>query len=347
MRSQVGDCEMFERHVQHLFRSIPRDGEMLDLEPVFLSLTLDIATEFLFGKSTECLSPEGGDAETRVFVKAFGRVMAAMGGQNQGVLFFLAILAGIFLPNWTLKREYKISHDYIDALVEKAMVYKKRQEGEEKEKSDVVHLHGKKRYIFLDELVNQTTDKIKIRSELLNILLAGRETTAALLSNIWFELSKRADIWAKLQEEVSSLNGEFPTFEQLKDMKYLRGVVNESLRLYPIVPENSRIAQTNTVLPVGGGEDGKSPIFVKKGQPAVWSMYTMHRRKDLYGEDAEEFRPERWIDSEQGKGLRVGWEYLPFHGGPRICLGRMYTSCPKRSPLFRGFHYRNCIADLF
>lgn len=47
----------------------------------------------------------------------------------------------------------------------------------------------------------------------------------------------------------------------------------------------------------------------------------MHRRKDLYGDDAEEFRPERW----EGDGLRnIGWGYLPFNGGPRICLGRKY-----------------------
>ena len=42
----------------------------------------------------------------------------------------------------------------------------------------------------------------------------------------------------------------------------------------------------------------------------------MHRRKDYYGEDADEFKPERW------EKLRPGWEYLPFNGGPRICLGR-------------------------
>ena len=48
-----------------------------------------------------------------------------------------------------------------------------------------------------------------------------------------------------------------------------------------------------------------------------WSLYTMHRRKDFYGEDAEEFKPERW------ETLRPGWEYLPFNGGPRICIGRM------------------------
>ena len=98
------------------------------------------------------------------------------------------------------------------------------------------------RYIFLHELVSQTSDKIKIRSELLNILLAGRDTTASLLSNVWFELSKRPDVWSRLHREVidSLPDGGFPTFETLKDMKYLRAVLNESLRLYPVVPENSR-----------------------------------------------------------------------------------------------------------
>ena len=182
------------------------------------------------------------------------------------------------------------------------------------------------RYVFLHELVSQTSDPIKIRSELLNILLAGRDTTASFLSNIWFELSNRPDVWSRLQREIAAAlpDGDFPTFEKLKDMKYLRAVLNESLRLYPVVPENGRQAEVDTVLPVGGGEDGTSPVFVQKGQVVHWSLYTMHRRKDLYGEEAESFIPERWLDQdEEKKGLRVGWEYLPFNGGPRICIGRM------------------------
>ena len=186
--------------------------------------------------------------------------------------------------------------------------------------------HPTSRYVFLHELVSQTADKVKIRSELLNILLAGRDTTASLLSNVWFELSKRPAIWSRLQHEVDLLNGGFPTFEKLKDMKYLRAVLNESLRLYPVVPENDRQADVDTVLPVGGGKDGKSPVFVKKGQVVHWSLYTMHRRKDLYGEDAEDFKPERWLDEGGKKGLRVGWEYLPFNGGARICIGRRFCT---------------------
>ena len=186
-------------------------------------------------------------------------------------------------------------------------------------------MSAESRYVLLYELIAQKVDKIKIRYELLHALIAGRDTTASLLSNVWFELSKRPDIWARLGEEISTLGGEPPSYEQLKNLKYLRALLNESLRLYPIVPENSRQALTDTVLPLGGGEDGSSPIFVPKGQYVAWSIYTMQRREDLYGEDAAIFRPERWLDTEDHQGLRVGWEYLPFNGGPRICIGRKCT----------------------
>lgn len=75
----------------------------------------------------------------------------------------------------------------------------------------------------------------------------------------------------------------------------------------------------DSILPLGGGPDGQSPIFVPKGAIVAYSTYAMHRRKDYYGNDAEQFRPERW------ESLRPGWEYLPFNGGPRICLGQQYA----------------------
>ena len=79
------------------------------------------------------------------------------------------------------------------------------------------------------------------------------------------------------------------------------------------------MAINDTVIPRGGGPDGQSPVFVPKGMMVLWSSYTMHRRKDYFGDDAEEFRPERW------ETLRPGWEYLPFNGGPRICIGQQFA----------------------
>ena len=93
------------------------------------------------------------------------------------------------------------------------------------------------------------------------------------------------------------------------------------LRLYPSVPVNTRSPIKATTLPVGGGPDGKSPILVRKGEAVGYCVYAMHRRKDIYGEDADNFRPSRW-EGDELKNL--GWAYLPFNGGPRICLGRKF-----------------------
>ena len=78
---------------------------------------------------------------------------------------------------------------------------------------------------------------------------------------------------------------------------------------------------------MGGGPEGKDPIFVRKGTTVLWYVYAMHRRQDIFGADAESFRPERW------DGLRPGWGFLPFNGGPRICIGRgclslLFSSAP-------------------
>jgi len=181
-------------------------------------------------------------------------------------------------------------------------------------------LHAQK-YVFLHELVKATQDPIALRSELLNVLLAGRDTTAGLLSLTWWVLARRPDIWAKLLAEINEKcpKGQRPTYASIKDMKYLKYVLNESLRLMPVVPSNGRTAARDNVLPVGGGPDGKSPLFVAKGTNVAYSTWSMHRRKDYYGADADEFRPERW------ETLRPGWEYLPFNGGPRICLGQQFA----------------------
>jgi len=88
--------------------------------------------------------------------------------------------------------------------------------------------------------------------------------------------------------------------------------------LYPPVPINTRFCRKTTALPVGGGPDGRSPLLVREGMPVAYSVYHMHRRKDLYFPDPLAFRPERWDGSELAN---IGWGYLPFNGGPRLCLG--------------------------
>ncbi|KAF2133545.1 cytochrome P450, partial [Dothidotthia symphoricarpi CBS 119687] len=278
---------------------------------LFFRLTIDTATEFLFNHSTNSLRMVGQDDannEDAIFGNAFN--FAQYDATVRARLGFL----DRFRKNTEGEEAIRICHTYIDRFVDDALLFRKKMDEEKQAGSQ-----QEERYIFIHELAKQTTDKKRIRDELINILLAGRDTTASLLSNMFFELAKNPAIYAKLREEVATLDGRTPTYEELKNLKYLKYCINESLRLTPVVPQNSRQAIVDTVLPRGGGADGQSPLFVAKGTIVGYAPYVMHRRQDFYGPDADEYKPERW------ETLRPGWEYLPFNGGPRICLGQQYA----------------------
>jgi cytochrome P450 len=97
-----------------------------------------------------------------------------------------------------------------------------------REKRDAGVSEKDEKYVFLYELAKETKDKRRLRDELLNVLLAGRDTTASLLSNMWFMLAKHPEIFAKLRQEVEeTLQGATPTYEQLRNLKYLKWCMNE------------------------------------------------------------------------------------------------------------------------
>ncbi|KAH8808830.1 putative cytochrome P450 alkane hydroxylase [Xylogone sp. PMI_703] len=301
-RAQVADLDTFEKHIQVLISKIP-EGETVDLQPLFFRLALDSSSEFLMGESVDSLS-RGDLPPKEDFGYLFDYGLVGLSNrQRLGPLY------------WTYRDSMfdyacKFCHTVIDKFVYKALEMK-RQTKSSQEKD------GK--YIFLEELAKRIDDPLALRSEAMNIMIAGRDTTASLLSNLFVTLAKRPDVWNKLHMEVEELNGALPDYETLKNMKYLKMVLNEALRLYPPVPANFRSAVRDTTIPLGGGPDGKSPVFIPKGTSVNYNVYSMHRRHDIYGPDAEEFKPERW-----GK-LRPGWGYLPFNGGPRICIGQQYA----------------------
>lgn len=176
---------------------------------------------------------------------------------------------------------------------------------------------------FAEELVSSTEDGELVRDILVQLLFAGIDTSTSMLSFALLELGRHPDAWARLREELAahglaSAAPETITAAQLKECTFLQNVIKETLRLYPPVPINSREAIQDTVLPTGGGPDGSRPVFVPKGTSLKYSAYVMHRRRDLYGPDALQWNPDRWINRSHG------WDYLPFNGGPRVCIGRKY-----------------------
>ncbi|EFQ97097.1 hypothetical protein MGYG_00140 [Nannizzia gypsea CBS 118893] len=309
VRDQVADLEMFEKLVPDLFALIPRDGKTtVDLQSLFFRYTTDSATDFLFGESVGTLKsspPEFG------FSDAFNYSLQSI--IKKSTLGPLCM----FYYDPKANECNRICREFAQRFVDRAVLTvesdKYREQGDFKSKGQ--------KYVFLHELASRTSDKRRILDEVMNVLVAGRDTTASLLSNMFFVLAKRPEIWAKLRAEVAGLHGRLPTYNELRNLKYVRCCINESLRIHPVVPMNDRIALRDSVLPMGGGEDGSSPVFVSKGTIISYNIYAMHRRTDFYGPDAEVFRPERWEDGQ----LQPRWEYLPFNGGPRICIGQQYA----------------------
>ena len=94
-----------------------------------------------------------------------------------------------------------------------------------------------------------------------------------------------------------------------------------ALRAFPPVPINGRFCIQTTTLPHGGGDDGESPIIVPKDTLIAFSTFAAHRSQELYGDDANRFRIERWKDDVVKERRMIDWSYHPFIGGPRKCLG--------------------------
>ncbi len=307
IKEQVADLQAFESHIQDLFKLIPRDGSTVDLQPLFFRFTLDSATEFLFGHSVLSLQ------ETKESDQRFGDAFNYSLGELS--LRFRLGPFRVFRRNKKASEAFAICRAYVDQFVDRAMQHRQNH------RNKVPEYDGGK-ILFLQELAKATDSKDRIRDELLNILIAGRDTTASLLSHALFEISRKPHVWKALQKEISLLNGKPPTYDQLRDLKYLKYSIQEStsitplscivdrtniyfflpaLRLHPPVPTNTRLCVNDTVLPLGGGRFGEDPVFVAKGTILVYTVHAMHRRKDFFGEDAEEFRPERWV------GQRHSW----------------------------------------
>ncbi|KAJ0426292.1 n-alkane-inducible cytochrome P450 [Aspergillus carlsbadensis] len=310
-RDQVADLTCLEELIQDLFALLPRDVKtVVDLQELFFRFTIDSATDFLFGESIGTLKKtdsEPGFAEAFHYAQKAVLVRGMLGPLNY------------FYRDRKADRCNRMCREFAQRFVDEAFnAAEAKKEGFDGPNQQD---NSKGKRIFSHELAWRTPDRRRVLDEVMNVLLAGRDTTASLLSNLFFMLAKSPAIWAKLRREVASLEGQTPTYEELRSLKYVQSCINESLRLHPAVPRNERQAICDTVLPLGGGPDGLSPVLVPKGTLVSYNLYALHRRTDIYGADAHEFRPERWMDGT----LRPKWGYLPFNGGPRICIGQQYA----------------------
>ncbi|TEY43634.1 hypothetical protein BOTCAL_0366g00090 [Botryotinia calthae] len=260
----------------------------------------DTSTALIFGNSINTLEPEKGQFDTEKFLAAFDIALQGIG---------LRIALGKFAFLQSLDRSWKKARDeiytFIDQQIDRAI--------ERAEESSSPN----RRLVLLDELLKMTQDRVSLRSQLLNIFLPARHQTAIAVGNIFFHLTRHPEVWSRLRNETSNYDGPL-TYEALKQMKYAKAIVNECLSILAPSGRSIRSCSEACILPTGGGPDGKGPVLVTRGTEVNYIFRSMHLDKDIWGPDADEFRPERW-EKLGAAQLRA---YIPFSKGDQVCLAQ-------------------------
>ncbi|KAF7856901.1 hypothetical protein EAF04_009662 [Stromatinia cepivora] len=257
---------------------------------------------FILGITPKPSTNEGPN-EVAAFLKAFQKSFIGM-----GLSFMLGPLQ--FLIPKSLKYDaYKEVQAYLDSLIDTGI----------NAEESALNAQESNSKSLLRGLVKETDDRIEIRDNALQGMMAVQDTTPVLLSNTLFLLSRNPKVYDRLRDEVQSLDLESSPhlYDRLRDLRFLHNIINESLRLFPIFPILTRISLKDTTLPKGGGKDGNSPIYVPKGTKLWANFYGLHRAESIFGPDIESFNPDRWDSIKPSP-----WEFMPFGGGPRACVGQ-------------------------
>ncbi|CDO75067.1 hypothetical protein BN946_scf184605.g8 [Trametes cinnabarina] len=170
-----------------------------------------------------------------------------------------------------------------------------------------------------------------IIDECTTFLPAGHDTTAITLAWFTYNLARYPDVQEKLRKELFTIGTDTPTIEQLSSLRYLDNVLREVVRLHPSIPSSLRMSMVDDMLPLSEPVyiDGVAHdrIWVPKGTPIVIPILAINRDKALWGEDAFEFRPDRWDALPEAVSSIPGvWaNNLTFMGGQHACLGFRFS----------------------
>ncbi|KZO96850.1 cytochrome P450 [Calocera viscosa TUFC12733] len=189
----------------------------------------------------------------------------------------------------------------------------------------------------------------ELAAQMNTLILAGYETTANSLSWCLHELSTRPALQKKIREELAQFP--HPTYDQLQNqMPVLESILRETLRMHPPVTEHARRAQADDAIPLYEPiitKDGKvvDHINVVAGQGVVIGIEAVNKSTHIWGPDAHEFNPERWLSGDLPKLAREVQGYhhlLSFTDGPRHCIGKYFAVLEFKavlSVLMRAFSF--------
>ncbi|PHT39851.1 CytochromeC1 [Capsicum baccatum] len=263
-------------------------NKTVDIQDLFLKASLDSIFKVAFGVELDTMC--GSNEEGKIFSDAFDNASAMI------ELRYVDML-------WKIKRALNIGseaklRDNIRTVEE--LVYKlihRRTEQMCKTETDLSKEDILSRFLQITR-----TDPKYLRDIILNFTIAGRDTTATTLSWFIYMLCKYPHVQEKVAQEIKEATTEKEAGTDITDfaadvnedalekMQYLHAALTETLRLYPALPMDGKICFSDDTLPDG--------FSVNKGDLVCYLSYAMGRMKFIWGDDAEEYKPERWLDGD-------------------------------------------------
>ena len=269
------------------------DGAEIDVAEDMLSVTLQIISRTMFSTDSDEI------------VEEVSRTMAAALQVRPRIVEIIPVIGEYFLRQHE-KEEARI-FTRLDDLVTRFIAEREAQMRAGAAPNDLLG----RLIAARDAETGAAMTAREVRDQMLTIFLAGHETTAVTLTWAFYVLSQRPAVAARLRAELDQvLGGRSPTFADVASLPYTRAVIDETLRLYPAAPAlSTRQAVRDDV--IAGHK-------VRAGALVAVFPWVLNRHRGLW-DNPEVFDPDRFIPSNTAERRRFA--YIPFGGGPRICIG--------------------------
>jgi cytochrome P450 family 97 subfamily B polypeptide 3 len=314
----------------------------VDMETEFCSLTLDIIGKAVFNYDFGSVTHESP------IIKAVYRVLREAEHRSLSVLPYWKLpgAAALVPRQRAFAADMRLINDTLNTLIASAKATASAADLHELERRDYARVADPSLLRFLVDLRGEEATNVQLRDDLMTMLIAGHETTAALLTWAAFELAQAPALVARARAEVDAVCGDaHPTYEHVKELGLTRRVLAETLRLYPEPPLLIRRCLRDMRLPKGGAER-ETPVM--RGTDIFINVYSLHRSPALW-QEPDKFDPDRWlrphanpgVDDWKGyapaDGLDAGrslypneisadFAFLPFGGGSRKCVGDQFAT---------------------
>ncbi|THG23237.1 hypothetical protein TEA_026195 [Camellia sinensis var. sinensis] len=274
-----------------------------------------------------------------------------------GTLFEAEHRSTFYIPYWNIplarwlvprqrkfQKDLRVINDCLDGLIRNAKETRQETDVEKLQQRDYSNLKDASLLRFLVDMRGADVDDRQLRDDLMTMLIAGHETTAAVLTWAVFLLAQNPSKMKKAQAEIDLVLGQGrPSFESLKKLEFIRLIIVEALRLFPQPPLLIRRTLKSDLLP-GGYNGNKDGYAIPAGTDIFLSVYNLHR-SPYFWDKPHEFEPERFLAQKNSEGIE-GWagfdpsrspgalypneiisdfSFLPFGGGPRKCVGDQFA----------------------